>query len=190
MQHARAHIGKFAQLAIGDIANRFRVAHNARVGHQTAGNVRPVFIHVGLNRARNNRARDIAAAAGKGFDVAVRIASVKARHNRALMPGQQRAELFLCLIAVQPPLFVKENALLRIDEIPAEIICQQNAVEVFAPAGGVIRARAELNVAAHFIQIPIQINRQPKLLRNAVVARANRTKADAKSLRTPPGRLH
>lgn len=148
-----------------------------RVGHQTAGNVRPVFIHVGLNRARNNRARDIAAAAGKGFDVAVRIASVKARHNRALMSGQQRAELFLCLIAVQPPLFVKENALLRIDEIPAEIICQQNAVEVFAPAGGVIRARAELNVAAHFIQIPIQINRQPKLLRNAVVARANRIKS-------------
>ena len=93
------------------------------------------------------------------------------------MPGQQRAELFLCLIAVQPPLFVKENALLRIDEIPAEIICQQNAVEVFAPAGGVIRARAELNVAAHFIQIPIQINRQPKLLRNAVVARANRIKS-------------
>ena len=118
MQHARAHIGKFAQLAIGDIANRFRIAHNARIGHQTAGNVRPVFIHVGLNRARNNRARDIAAAAGKGFDVAVRIASVKARHNRALMPGQQRAELFLCLIAVQPPLFVKENP--SRDNLPAE----------------------------------------------------------------------
>ena len=50
-------------------------------------------------------------------------------------------------------------------------------LRLFAPAGGVIRARAELNVAAHFIQIPIQINRKPKLLRNAVVARANRIKS-------------
>ena len=177
MQHACAHIGQLAQLPIGHIADRLRVADDARVSHQAAGNIRPVFIHVRVDRARDNRARDVAAAAGKGFDVAMRVAAVKTRHNGMRMPFQQAAERLLRPAAVQPPFLVEENALLRVDEIPSEIIRQQNAVEVFAPAGGVIRARAELNVAAHLVQIPIQIDRQLQLLRNFAVPRANRIKS-------------
>ena len=40
-----------------------------------------------------------------------------------------------------------------------------------------VRARAELDVAAHLVQIPVQIDRQLQLLRNFAVPRANRIKS-------------
>ena len=77
VQHARTRIRQFAQFAISHFSNRLRVFHHARIGHQKAGNIRPVFVNRSANRARHNCARNVAAAARKGFDAAFGVASVK-----------------------------------------------------------------------------------------------------------------
>ncbi len=48
------------------------------VGHEEAGHVRPVLVHIRVERGRGQRAGDVAAAAGEGLDRAVGHDAVKA----------------------------------------------------------------------------------------------------------------
>ena len=64
MQDGGAHIGELAQLGKGDLGNRGRVPDDAGVRHQDAGDVSPVFVHIGIDGCRRNGAGDIATTAG------------------------------------------------------------------------------------------------------------------------------
>lgn len=81
MQHLRADIAQLAQLAVSHAADRLGIVYDARVCHQNAGDVRPVFVHVRTERRRGERAGDVAAATGEGFDVTVRHHAVKAGND-------------------------------------------------------------------------------------------------------------
>lgn len=56
VQHRSAHKRHFAQLGVGDAGNGPGILHNARIGHQYAGNVRPVFVYVRVHRGCGERA--------------------------------------------------------------------------------------------------------------------------------------
>ena len=85
VQHARAHIGELAHLRIGDAADGLRVLHDARVGREEARHVRPVLVQVGVERLREDGARDVAAAPVEEQDAALARGAVEARHHKA--PG-------------------------------------------------------------------------------------------------------
>ena len=68
----RAHIAELAQLPVGDGVNAHRILHDARIRHQEAGDVRPVFIDIRMDRTGNNGTGHIGATAGEGVDRPVR----------------------------------------------------------------------------------------------------------------------
>ena len=59
VQHARAHIGKLAQFAVGDDVDALGALDDARIRHQKARNIGPVFIKLCARRARDDRAGDV-----------------------------------------------------------------------------------------------------------------------------------
>ena len=81
VQNGCAHVGKLAQLAVGNDRDILRLIDNTRIGDHKAGNIGPVLILVRSRRAGDDRAGDIRAAAGKGLDGIVGHDAVKARDN-------------------------------------------------------------------------------------------------------------
>lgn len=139
VQNRRAHVAQLAQLLIRHFPNAARVRHDARVGHQEAGNVCPVLIKLRVNRARDDRAGNIAAAAGERAHLAIREGAVKARNDRALVLFQLRAQHLVRPFRGEHAPPVEADELARVDEIPAETVRQQPPAQVLAPAGREVR---------------------------------------------------
>ena len=55
MQHLRAAVGKLAQLAVGRALDGARMIDDAGIGHQDAGDIRPVFIDIRIQRRRGGQ---------------------------------------------------------------------------------------------------------------------------------------
>ena len=81
MQHLRADIAQLAKLGIGDALNGLGIGHDFGIGHQETGHIRPVFVHIGVQRGGGQRAGNIAAAAGEGLDGAVGHGAVEAGND-------------------------------------------------------------------------------------------------------------
>ena len=128
VQNRRAHVGKLAQLAVSEALDAGGVFDDARVGHQKAGNIRPVFIQLRLRRARHHRARDIAAAARKGAHAAVREGPVKAGDDGVVVLFQFFGKHAVGPFRGKRALLVKAHHAGCVDKIPAQVICQQHAV--------------------------------------------------------------
>jgi hypothetical protein len=126
-----------------------------------------------FSRGGSDITGDIAAAAGEGLHITISVAAIEARNDGMRMLLENRAERLLRLHAVKTAFLIKEDARLRIDKVPAHVIGKQDAVEVFAAAGRVIRSGPKLNVLADLIKIRIQIDSQRKLLRDAVITLAD-----------------
>src|SRR5690606_30088955 len=71
VQDAGAHVGELAELTVGDDVDRPGVVYDPGVGHEQAGDVRPVLVGRCADAAGDDGARDVAAAAGKGLHLAV-----------------------------------------------------------------------------------------------------------------------
>ena len=78
VQYRSAHERHFAQLRIRDAGNGARIIHDARIGHQYAGDVRPVFVYVRVHRGCGERAGDVAAAARHHLDLSGRHTAIEA----------------------------------------------------------------------------------------------------------------
>ena len=63
MEHVRPHIGKLAQLFIGDAFDRLRIFRQSRVRRINAGNIRPVLINLRIQKSCKIRACDVRPAA-------------------------------------------------------------------------------------------------------------------------------
>ena len=59
MKHGRSHVGKLAQLTVGDRLNRFRIRNDMRIGYKETGHVSPVLIEVCVHGACHDRTCDI-----------------------------------------------------------------------------------------------------------------------------------
>ena len=84
MQHLRAGIGELAQLGVSSAVDGLGIVDDMRVGHQNAGNVRPIFIDAGIQRGSGQCARDVRAAAGERADLAVGHQTVEAGNDDLL----------------------------------------------------------------------------------------------------------
>ena len=89
VKHLGTGVAQLPQLVIGDLGDGGRVIHNAGVGHEDAGYIRPVFIHVGIQRRRRQSPGDVGAAPGEGADFTVGHPAIKA--------GDDHAEAFVQL---------------------------------------------------------------------------------------------
>ena len=103
----RAHVGELAELLVGDGLNDRGILDNVGICAEETGHIRPVLIEVGVNRARNDRARDIRAAAAEGRDAAVFLAPVKARDDRAVIVLQSLGDRTLGLLRIQRSVVVE-----------------------------------------------------------------------------------
>ena len=138
MQNASSHVGEFAQLRISDLLDVLRIGHNARVGHQEARYVRPVFVEVRLEAARKNGTRNVRAPTGHHLDLAVRRRAVEPRHNEAAVLLQNALEVFRRLLKIKRAVKLHRYDVLGIHEGEAEEIGHQTGGEVFAAARNVV----------------------------------------------------
>lgn len=115
MQHLRAAVGKLAQFAVGRALDGARMIDNTGIGHENAGDIRPVFIDIRIQRRRGQRARDIRAAARERAELTVRHQAIEARNDDALVPGQ-RAQRGIGFLLIDGAVIVEEQPLRGVHE--------------------------------------------------------------------------
>ena len=98
------------------------------------------------------------------MDAPVRHRAVEARHHRGHPVGEQLAQHAVGLLAVQHALGVELHGLRRVQEPPAQVIRQEQTVQVLAPGGAVVRAGATGDVLVHLVQGRAQVAMKPQLL--------------------------
>ena len=159
MQHLRADEAQLAQLVIRDALDRQRVGHDARVCHEDAGHVCPVFVHVGIERRRRERAGDVAAAAGEGADLAVGRHAVKAGDDDAAAVGQalQRVEL-------------EAHPQLRVQKRVAEVVRHEQGGEIFAARHELLLRDAAAQLLAQHGELGLNVDVQAALVADGDVA--------------------
>ena len=69
MEHGGTHVGQLPQFGIGDVGNLLGIGHDSGIGHEKAGNVGPVFIHIGMQSVGQDGTGDVAAASGEHLDL-------------------------------------------------------------------------------------------------------------------------
>ena len=152
VQDGGSHVAQLPQLLVGDGGNLPGIFHNAGVGHEEAGHIRPVFIHVRARSPGHDGAGDVAAAAAEGMHLAVGLGAIEAGHYGGLAVRKGGGHQGLGGLAVEIALFVKAHGLRRVQEPPAQIVRQEHAVEILAPAGAVVGAFAPANARAYLVQ--------------------------------------
>ena len=163
MQHRSTHIRKFSELFVGNLADLLRIFDDARVSHQKARNIRPVFVNVRGHRARYQRARNVGAPTRKSLDRAVRQTAVKARQHRALMLRELRADSLIGFRHHQLALRVELDQILCIDKVIAQKCRHQHRVQIFTARGDIVRARILLEIFANLIEIAKKVNLDAKI---------------------------
>ena len=79
MEHAGAGVGEFADFAVAHVFDGQRIFDDARVCHEHARNVGPVFVLGGIDAVGKDCARNVGTASAEGLDFATEVATVKAR---------------------------------------------------------------------------------------------------------------
>ena len=141
MQHRSAHERHFAQLRIRDAGDGPGIFHDARIGHQYAGNVCPVFVYVRIHRGRGERAGDVAAAARHYLDFPGRYAAVEAGEDNFPVLFERRGDGGVSAGAVKLAVKAEEYAVGGIYEGVAERFGHEPRGEVFAAGDELIHAR-------------------------------------------------
>ena len=171
MQHRRAHVGKLAQLAVGDYLDRVRIFDNARIAHQEPGNVRPVFVYIRHHGTGDYRPGDIAPPAGKRFDAPVRHTAVKPGNNGVFRAGKAFGHDTVGTARIKASVGIEEYHLRRIKEIITDIFGKNKRIEVF-PAGSDIIAGRTLRKALLYRRIfRRKIRRKAKPVYDIIVPR-------------------
>ena len=134
MQHGRPHIGKLAQLLIGNGANHARIFHHARIRHQKAADIRPVFIKIRFRGTRHDGARYIAPPAGKGFYGIIGHRAVKPRNHGIAMPRKNCGKRLVGALRIKGAVLTKANHACGVDKMIAEIFRKDLCAEIFAAA--------------------------------------------------------
>ena len=169
MENGCSHVGKLAKLLVGDRFNHARILNKTGIRHQKARNVGPVLVKIGVYRACNDRARDIRAAAREGLDRTVRHASVEARNDGAIMLLQDRGKNDIGFLGIKITVLAEEDILLRINEIKAKVICENNSVQILAAAGDVVAPRAMENGGSDGLKFLLKRKIKSELLNDRAV---------------------
>ena len=170
MQNRCTHVGKLAQLAIGDGLDGLGVLDHARVCHHKARDVGPVLVERRVCRLRNDRAGHVRATAAEGLDRAVGHDTVKAGDHGVAVLLELLTHLLLGLFLVVHAVLAEEDHRLGVDKVKAEVLGQDQRIEVLAAACGKITSRVVRDGVADVIQLARNVKLQTELADDAVVA--------------------
>ena len=140
MQYRGTHVGKLPQLCISNGADYSRVLYDSGICYQEAGNVCPVFIEICLHCTGYNRTGYIAAAPGKGLDIAVCAAAIEAGDHCIGHIFQTLPQGCCCLFIIQRAVRAEKNHFCRINKREAQISRNHLAVQIFSAAGRIVLA--------------------------------------------------
>ncbi len=171
MQHAGAHVGQLADFGVGDFRHRPRLVHDARVRHQQARDIGPVFVEHRARRARGDRTAHIRAAAGERAHPPLRIASIEAGHDvQPVGGGQARAEQVPGL-RIDHTIRFDHHALGRLDKLRAEPGRKQQRTAILATRRRVIGTHPTCQLRAKRLEARLDTRSDTKLAFDAAKTR-------------------
>ena len=173
VQNASAHVGKLAQLAVGDVADGAGIRHDAGIRHQKAAYIGPVFIQLRIGSTSHDGTGDIATATGEGFHLAASNAAVETGNDGTIHMLEGRSHHGVGQLAVKGAILGEEHQLLGIKEGVAQIVSQQETIEVFAAAGHVVLGHAQLDFLLQRIQMLGNVDIQLQFLSDFQIALAD-----------------
>ena len=134
VEHACAGVGEFADFAVAHVFDGQRIFDDARVGHEHARDVGPVFVLGGIDAVGKDCARDVGAATAEGLDFATEVAAVKARqHVKLVFVRQGLRDVFVGLRR-NAVLVVEGNQREGIHEVCAQVLGHEACAQKFATA--------------------------------------------------------
>lgn len=152
MQHLRSGARQKLQLRVAERGNWRWIFDDARIGGQNARHIRPVFIHVRVQRRGGKTARNIGAAAREGMDAPVGQRAVKPRRDD-LPPSARDESARIGAVGQHVSGVVKLQPACRIDERKAEICCHQLCRKILSARGEKICARLRREVFIDGVQL-------------------------------------
>ena len=154
VQHARTHVGKLAQLLVGDARDGAGIGNDARIGREEARDVRPVLVEVGAEALGEDGARDISAAAVEQLDLALLGGAVEAGHHEAALVAALLHELGGAAHG-ERAVVVEGHDVLGVEERQTKILGHEAGGKVLAARdellGGVAAGAGTLGKGAEFI---------------------------------------
>ena len=170
VQNGCTHIGKLAQFAISKLANAARMVDHVRIRHQKAVHVRPVFIHLRIGGPGHDGAGNVAAPPGEGVDFAAPDAAVESGNDGLRHGFQLLGHHIVGALAVKGAVVVEKHQIFGIQKGKAQIVRQQQTVEILAPAGAEILAGSFPDELFHLVQLPGDGEGKPQFFRDGQIA--------------------
>ena len=140
VEHACTGVSKFADFAIAHVFNRERAFDDARVSHEHARNVGPVFVLGSVNAVCKDSAGDVRTATAESFDFATEVRAIEARQYVQLIFVAESLCNFFVSLRSDAVLVIESDERVAIDEVCTEILCHEACAEEFATAHEEVRA--------------------------------------------------
>ena len=172
VEHLCADIAELAELGVGDALDGLGVLDDLGVRHQEAGHIRPVLVHVGVQRRRGQCAGDVAAAAGKRVDAAVGHGPVESRNDH---PPARRgtAQVLIAGLLVYRAVQLELQPQGAVQKIKAQIVRHQLRREVLAAGYQLIGADALVHLLPQGGKLRLQRGLQPQRVADGHIAGAD-----------------
>ena len=172
MEHLCADIAELAELGVGDALDGLGVLDDLGVRHQEAGHIRPVLVHVGVQRRRGQCAGNVAAAAGKRVDAAVGHGPVESRNDH---PPARRgtAQVLIAGLLVYRAVQLELQPQGAVQKIKAQIVRHQLRREVLAAGYQLIGADALVHLLPQGGKLRLQRGLQPQRVADGHIAGAD-----------------
>ena len=164
MENRRTHEGQLPQLRVGDMGNGAGIGNNLGISHQYAGDIGPVFIHIGVNRGGAQRAGNVAAAPGHHLDLTGGQTAVKAGDQDLPVGLQRGGNGAVGLFPVDLPVKAEENAACRVHKFVAQIFRHKLCGKVFAPGDQFIHGHIPVQAGAEGVKLALHVIVQAQLV--------------------------
>ena len=134
VEHGSAGVGEFADFAVAHVFDWQRIFDDARVSHEHARNVGPVFVLGGIDAVSEDGARNVGTATAEGLDFATEVCTVEARqHVELVLVGERLRDVFVGL-RDNAILVVEGNQREGVDEVCAQVLGHEACAQEFATA--------------------------------------------------------
>lgn len=140
VEHRSAGVGEFTDFAVAHVFDGQRIFDDARVSHEHARDVGPVFVLGGIDAVGKDCARDVGTATAEGLDFATEVCTVEARqHVELVLVGERLRDVFVGL-RDNAVLVVEGNQREGVDEVCAQVLGHEACAQEFATAYQEVRA--------------------------------------------------
>ena len=152
VEHACTGVSKFADFAVAHVFDRERAFDDARVSHEHARNVGPVFVLGSVNAVREDGAGDVGTATAEGLHFATEIRAIEARQDVQLIFVAESLCNFFVSLRSDAVLVIESDERVAIDEVCTEILCHEACAEgeIEALGGEIIGAVEEVGQFGFF----------------------------------------